>query len=367
MPNAIAAPLLAYIAAVASWCGRPRWACLELDLGIRGLIASYAALAGMVIALPALLRRRRIAALRRARSPGNPGYNVFRSPQSRKTLHRRWRPATVGAALVLAVALVYLGATAGESSVPPVAGLRVEVLDVGQGDAILLRPATAPPVLIDGGPPGDDLLAKLNDAGVDSLGIALVTHEQSDHASGIQELLERHFPIGRLLYARLGRRLRGEAQAAGAGPVRVAAGDTIGSGRLRLSVLWPPPELLEQALAGADPNAQALVLLARWRRFSMLLTADAEAGEVPIDPGPVDVLKVAHHGSEDTGLGALLDRTTPRLAVISVGADNPYGHPVAGTLAELAQHGVQTLRTDRRGTIELDVDQNSFVVRSGGG
>ena len=86
--------------------------------------------------------------------------------------------------------------------------------------------------------------------------------------------------------------------------------------------------------AGADPNTQALVLLARWRWFSMLLTADAEAGEVPIDPGPVDVLKVAHHGSEDAGLGALLDRTTPRLAVISVGADNPYGHPAASTLAD---------------------------------
>jgi competence protein ComEC len=240
------------------------------------------------------------------------------------------------------------------------------VLDVGQGDAILLRPAVAPPVLIDGGPPGDDLAAKLEDAGVDRLGVVVLTHEQSDHAGGIGDLLERHFPIGRLLYARLGRRLRGEAEAAGAGPVRIAAGDTIAAGRLRLSVLWPPPELLDQRLAGADPNAQALVLLARWRRFPMLLTADAEAGEVPIDPGPVDVLKVAHHGSEDPGLGALLDRTTPRLAVISVGIDNPYGHPAAGTLAELIQHGVQTLRTDRRGNIELDVDKNSFVVRTGG-
>jgi competence protein ComEC len=99
----------------------------------------------------------------------------------------------------------------------------------------------------------------------------------------------------------------------------------------------------------------------------MLLTADAEAGEVPIDPGPVDVLKVAHHGSEDAGLGGLLDRTTPRLAVISAGAGNPYGHPTASTLTELARHGVQTLRTDRRGTIELDVDRNSFVVRAGDG
>lgn len=367
IPNAIAAPLLAYIAAVASWCARPRWALLEVEMGIRSLLASYLALAGAVIAIPTLVRRRRIAALRRTPGPGNPERNVFRPPRSRKTLHRRWGVLVVAVVLLVSVVLVHLGAAAGESSAPPIADLRINVLDVGQGDAILLRPATAPPILIDGGPPGDDLIAELDDAGVDSLGIAVVTHEQSDHAGGIEELLERHFPIGHLLYARLGRRLRGEAEAAGAGPVRVGAGDTIGAGRLRLSVLWPRPGLLDQPLAGADPNSQALVLLVRWRWFSMLLTADAEAGEVPIDPGPIDVLKVAHHGSEDTGLGALLDRTSPRLAVISVGADNPYGHPAPSTLAELAQHEVQTLRTDRRGTIELDVDQNSFVVRAGDG
>jgi len=366
VPNAIAAPLLAYIAAVASWCARPRWALLEVEMGVRGLIVSYLALAGAVIAIPALLRRRRIAVLRRARIPGNLGCNVFRRPQSRKTLRRRWGVPVVGALLVVVVVLVYLGGAAGESSVPPSAGLRIEVLDVGQGDAILLQPAAAPAVLVDGGPPGDDLLAALDQAGVDSLGIAVVTHEQSDHAGGIEELLEQHFPVGRLLYARLGRRLRAEAEAAGAGPVRVGAGDAIGSGPMRLRVLWPPPELLEQPLAGADPNTQAVVLLVRWRWFSMLLTADAEAGEVPIDPGPVDVLKVAHHGSEDPGLGALLDRTTPRLAVVSVGVGNPYGHPAADTLTELAQHGVQTLRTDRHGRIEMDVDKNSFVVRTGG-
>lgn len=367
VPNAIAAPLLAYIAAVASWCGRPRWASLEVDLGVQGMVVSYLALTGIAIALPVLLRRRRIAALRNRRRPVDSRCNVFRPRQSGKALHRHSGAPVVGAVLLVAAALMYLGSAAAEPSPPPTAGLRVEVLDVGQGDAILLRPATALPVLIDGGPPGDDLVARLRAAGVDSLGIAVVTHEQSDHAGGIQELLERHFPIGRLLYARLGRHLRGEAEAAGAGPIRVAAGDTVDAGRLRLSVLWPPPELLDQPPAGTDPNAQAVVLLARWRWFSILLTADAEAAEVPLDPGPVDVLKVAHHGSEDSGLGALLDRTTPRLAVISVGTDNPYGHPAPGTLSELARHGVQTLRTDRRGTIELDVDQNSFVVRAGGG
>jgi competence protein ComEC len=367
VPNAVAAPLLAYIAAVASWCGRPRWACLEVDLGVRGLVVSYVVLATVSIALPALLRRRRIATLRRRRIPGSARCDVSLS-RGPKALHLRWRPAVAAVALVVvAIVSACLGVYGEGSSTTPASGLRIEVLDVGQGDAILLRPAGAPAVLVDGGPPGDGLLAKLEDSGVDSLGVAVVTHEQADHVGGIEELLERHFSIGRLLYARLGRRLSGEAAGAGAGPERIAAGDSLRDGRLRLSVLWPPPELLDRPLGGTDPNAQALVLLARWRWFSILLTADAEAAEAPIDPGPVDVLKVAHHGSEDAGLDALLDRTTPRLAVISVGAYNSYGHPAPATLAELARHGVPALRTDRRGTIELDVDQNSFVVRAGDG
>jgi competence protein ComEC len=96
----------------------------------------------------------------------------------------------------------------------------------------------------------------------------------------------------------------------------------------------------------------------------MLLTADAEAETVPLDPGPIDVLKVAHHGSDDTGLGALLDRTRPRLAVISVGADNPFGHPTPGTLETLARHRIPTLRTDLAGTVEIDVRPGFVAVRS---
>ncbi len=94
----------------------------------------------------------------------------------------------------------------------------------------------------------------------------------------------------------------------------------------------------------------------------MLLTADAEAESVPLDPGPLDVLKVAHHGSDDAGLAALLERTRPRLAVISVGADNPYGHPTPATIATLARHRVPTLRTDEEGEIVIEVSGRSMLV-----
>ena len=97
----------------------------------------------------------------------------------------------------------------------------------------------------------------------------------------------------------------------------------------------------------------------------MLLTADAEAEAVPIAPGPVDVLKVAHHGSADAGLDALLDRTGPQLAVISVGADNPYGHPTPETLSALAEHRVPTLRTDEDGEVTIDATRRGWWVETG--
>lgn len=348
VPNTVAAVLLAYIAQVAAWCGRPRWAYLDLELGLFGLVASYLTLVVAVVAVRASLRRRKLALLRRRLPSGRPAWRALAA-------------ATIGAAALL---IAWHAGVRGRAAATPVGSLRVSVLDVGQGDAILLQPGAAPPILVDGGPPGDGLAAKLRDAGVERLGAAIVTHEQSDHAGGIEELLEG-FPVERLLYARLGRQLRSEAEAANTEPTRIAAGDSFEVGRLRLEVLWPPVVLLEEPLDGADPNLQALVLLARWQRFSMLLTADAEAGEVPIDPGPVDVLKIAHHGSEDPGLGALLDRTSPGLALISVGEGNSYGHPAPGTLAQLAEHDVPALRTDQAGTIVLNVHKNSFVVVGG--
>jgi len=339
--NALNAPLLAYIAQVAAWCGRPSWAYLHVRLGAGGLVAAYAS-----IATAALLATR-----------------YARHCRLQSTACWRFGLALVAGPAVLWLASSLFVAGGGAASGPP-GGLRVSVLDVGQGDAILLQPRRAPAVLVDGGPPGDELVAKLRAAGVDRLGAAIVTHDQSDHAGGIQELLGE-VPIGRLLYGVLGRQMLAEASAVGVPGRRVAEGSELRSGGLRLDVLWPPAELLGGSHHGEDPNDLAVVAVARWRRFSMLLTADAEAEAIPLDPGPIDVLKVAHHGSDDAGLGDLLDRIRPRLAVISVGAGNPFGHPTAATLATLDAHGVPVLRTDSDGTIAIDVGRDSFHAGDG--
>lgn len=367
--NGLDALFLGYIAQVAAWCARPSWAEVGVRIGGAGLAGSYAALAAAVLLAFRLRRGRRLAAARgRASSlPASPAAMASGSdPLARRSsgAARKARLVLAAlAALVLVAALLRQGGGSGAGA--PVSGLRVEVLDVGQGDAILLQPAGAAALLVDGGPPGDDLATQLDAAGVDRLGAAVITHDESDHAAGIEELLGR-LPIERLVYARLGGEPLAEARSAGAVPLRIAQGEELHSGSLELEVLWPPRASFEQPLAGANPNDSALVLLARWHSFSMLLSADAEAETVPLDPGPVDVLKVAHHGSDDAGLSALLDRTRPGLAVISVGADNSYGHPTAGTLATLAGHGIRTLRTDLDGTVTIDVQGNSIEVEGDG-
>ena len=99
------------------------------------------------------------------------------------------------------------------------------------------------------------------------------------------------------------------ARAAGVDVVRVGEGASIAVGALRLQVLWPAPG---RAPAGIDPNDESLLLAARFGGWSALLTGDAEAEATHVDPGPIDLLKVAHHGSADAGLRALLDRSAPR-------------------------------------------------------
>ncbi|MET0306244.1 MAG: ComEC/Rec2 family competence protein [Solirubrobacterales bacterium] len=336
--NAVNALLLAYIAQVAAWCSRPSWAYPHLRLGIGGLIAAYAAI-GAAAVLITRFRRLRLPVVPRGRLHG---------------------PAALALVVVL-LALAWPAGGGAEQALGPPAGLRVSILDVGQGDSILLQPRGAPALLVDGGPPGEGLEGELRAAGVDRLGAAIVTHAESDHASGIRELLGT-MPVGQVLFGAPDPVTLAAAAAAEVPRRRVVRGSELRSGDLRLDVLWPPAELLTRSTRDEDPNRLAVVMLARWGRFSMLLTADAEAESVPLDPGPIDVLKVAHHGSEDAGLGDLLDRLRPRLAVISVGAGNPFGHPTAAVLSALAGHGVRTLRTDRDGTVVLEVAGASIEV-----
>ena len=201
--------------------------------------------------------------------------------------------------------------------------------------------------------------------GVERLSAALVTHDQSDHAGGLADVLGS-MPVARVALAMPAPELEALAASRSVGVVRVAEGSELRSGDLRLSVLWPPRDRLAVAAGGdpgvEDPNAESLVLLAEWGHFSMLLPGDAESELAPLEPGPVDVLKVAHHGSADEGLASLLRTSVPRLAVISSGRENPYGHPAPETLDDLAAGGVAAVRTDLDGDVLIEADASGWRV-----
>jgi len=339
--GALEGRLIDYVAAVADAFAAPRWA--QVEWALPGVAAPLTVALGLGCALAVA-----IAALARRDGLDPP------------------RGIAIGTALLalLALAPAAVGGADGVVERSPPGSLRITELDVGQGDAILLRPANGAPVLVDGGPPGTAAADGLAALGVERLRAIVVTHDELDHAGGLAAVIER-FAVGALVHARPAPELQAMARAAGAGIMRVAAGSQLRLGRLRLEVLWPPREHL--ATPAPDRNGDAIVLLARFGGWDALLSADAEQEVTHLDPGPLDVLKVAHHGSADAGLEPLLDRSLPRVALIGVGAGNGYGHPTEATIAALADRGVCALRTDLDGaaTVELGRGGLSAWTESG--
>lgn len=262
-------------------------------------------------------------------------------------------------AAIIVVLVVLAVGPGGGPTVPlqPREGARVVVLDVGQGDATLLQPRVGRPILIDAGPPEAGVVHQLRDLGVEHLGALLITHDHLDHTGGAAailarlqvDLLGRPFSIPSLDSIATSRSVR---------TATLRAGRVLRSGSLRLEVLWPLP----RGRPADDPNASSLVLLARMSGRRILLTGDAEQEITGLRPGPVDLLKVAHHGSADAGLPSLLGSTGAAVATISSGADNTYGHPAPETTDALDEAGVCVLRTDRDGMVALDLDRGGIAL-----
>jgi competence protein ComEC len=252
------------------------------------------------------------------------------------------------------------------SGLPPPVGLRVLFLDVGQGDAILLQVPEGN-VLVDQGPPEAHAARQLRALGVRRVAALVVTHPQRDHVGGAPEVLRR-LSVGTVLDPGLPseseaqRDALSEARERGVPVVPARAGAVYRLGALTLRVLWPR----DAGVPGVDPNDHAVVLLASYGETDILLPADAESNVTARLRLPaVEVLKVAHHGSEDAGLADELRTLRPRIAVISVGARNDYGHPRPETLAALtAVPGLQLLRTDADGRVVVESDGTTIRVRS---
>lgn len=258
---------------------------------------------------------------------------------------------------------------------PPADGrLHLTVLDVGQGDALVLRSPHGRQWLVDAGGSrsrrfdlGEAVVAPyLWSIGTRRLDGILATHGHPDHVAGIPFLL-RAFPVGELW--------EGPAPRAGTnGPLEEAARAgprerrTVVAGVRRswdgavLEVVGPARPL---RAPGAVRNDDSVVLHVSFGGVSLLLTGDVERrGEERLPPRRVDVLKVAHHGSRTSTGSAFLAEARPRLAVVSAGRDNRFGHPAAEVLERLRRRGVLVLRTDVDGTVSVSTDGRSLWVRS---
>jgi competence protein ComEC len=154
---------------------------------------------------------------------------------------------------------------------------------------------------------------------------------------------------------------------------RLATGDRLAVDDLHLRVLWPDPGKVPvvPANGGRAINDVSVVLLGEVDGRRILLTGDVEDDVDPLLVArglpPIDVLKVAHHGSRTASTPAFLDVVRPAVAIVSAGAGNPYGHPARSTLERLATTGARVMRTDTDGSVEIAIGAAGIRVALSGG
>jgi competence protein ComEC len=365
--------------AVGALLAAPAWVALRMIIGIVEVAAALplASVAleppiGTLVALLSVVAGGATVAWQRRRVRPIPRIAKDRSarPAERPPASRPMRIATgVLAIAVTVTAAVVVTRSTGEAA--------ISVLDVGQGDAILVEGSGGGRLLVDGGPDPDRLLVELDrrippwDRRIDAV---ILSHPHEDHVAGLALLLDR-YRVGRVFEP--GMRGPGPGYAAWlervsdvGGPPRlsIAAGDRLAVDEIDLRVLWPlrgqvpaePPD------TGTGINNVSVVILGAVGGRRFLLAGDAEE---EIDPTllaeglpTVDLLKVAHHGSRTATTEAFLSAVRPRVAVASAGAGNPYGHPARSTIDRLRSAGARVFRTDQDGTVSVTFDDAGMSV-----
>jgi competence protein ComEC len=257
----------------------------------------------------------------------------------------RLRPLLALAGAVAVAATVVVPAS-------PPGGPQLEVLDVGQGDAVLLRGPAGEVVLIDGGPDPGVLRRALRQRGIRRIDLLIVTHRHADHVSGlggitaVVQISRAWIPAdddGAL------ESVRQELHEAGVAVETPATGWQAAIGVFDLEVLGP-----RRRYGGI--NDQSIVVMARAAGRSVALTGDIEVtAQEELGPLHADVMKIPHQGAATSDLGWLA-ASAPRVAVISVGP-NDFGHPAAEVIDALEEAGAVVYRTDRDGTVTIRLDE----------
>ncbi len=254
--------------------------------------------------------------------------------------------------------------------------LTVEVLDIGQGDSIFIETPSLRHIIVDGGP-GSAVMGKLSqrlplwDRHLD---MVVLTHPDADHLNGLLQVLQK-YQVDYIVWTGITRegqgyqewvRLIEQQKQHGANVVIVKQGDQIKNGQVTIDVLHPFEPLEGQFFD--QGNDTGVVVKVIYGQKSFLLTADISSNveQQLIDDATdltANVLKVAHHGSKYSSSAEFLQAVHPRLAAISVGATNTYGHPTPEVLQRLADSGITTIRTDQHGDITMVSDGNHINIQ----
>lgn len=287
----------------------------------------------------------------------------------------RRRSAAVAAAVV--AGLVIVTAPGMGAAKPPRGWVRLTVLDVGQGEAVLAQLPSGHDLLVDtgGGPGSFDVGARVVTPAVWALGSRrldwlAITHADLDHIGGASAVLAdldpreiwegipvpRDAPLQRVLAI---------AREQGLVRRRLRRGDILEAGGVTIEVCHPPePEWERQRVRNDD----SVVLRIRYGDVELLLTGDAgpefEQGWAESDGSPIRILKAAHHGSRTSSSSAFVEAYSPHAVLVSVGRGNPFGHPAPVVLARFRDAGAEVFRTDTDGAITVETDGVQARVRT---
>ena len=337
-----------------------------------------------------------LTALAIALSRWHPLRNVSANDTDEKTARLRLMPRVAVVALTVTLAVIIAHPSSASS---PGGRLRIDFLDVGQGDAALLTMPDGTTLLVDGGgrprfsaprAPSDEEAGdeeaferdtrSIGEAvvseylwwrGLDRVDYILATHADADHIDGLNDVA-RNFRVRAALVARTPAddsefaRFFKTTQSTGLPVYPLGRGDALRFGAIEADVLWPAQANDPRAASG---NNDSLVLRLRFGERVFLLTGDIEKeAETALATAPEDlrsdVVKVAHHGSRTSSTEALVARTQPKIAVISVGRTSIYGHPHGEVIERWRASGAEILTTGRRGTITISTDGHDLRVET---
>lgn len=254
----------------------------------------------------------------------------------------------------------------------PPDGWVLAMCDVGQGDALVLRSGPASAVVVDAGPEPEATDACLDRLAVASVPLLVLTHFHADHVGGAAGVLDGRDvdDVEGTALHEPGEGVTEVGRAVGREPVPAAYGLTRRIGEVTLQTVWPRPGARPTDPGESAPNNASVVLVAEVAGVRVLLTGDVEPSAQAalardLAGLRVDVLKVPHHGSRHQDLDWLTSLGA-RLALVSVGEDNDYGHPAPDLLAALSAAGAEVWRTDVSGDVVVVVRDGELGVVAGG-